>query len=375
MILPVAVPAHLTGRYPIFFFVVLLMGVSALSFVVLQPFLSAIAWAIVLSVAVRPVWVRVERRFSKHRSVAAATTSLLVALVVLLPAGLLGVALATQAAQAASRCVVFLRGRDVSKVSDLGTLPVVGRVLDWLQTNAGLTPASMRQHAADLAARASALVAAKGGGIVVGFFGAVGMFLLAMFLLFFFLRDGEAMAEALSELLPLSAGERKMAMRRLGSMLESIFKGALLTALVQGALGGLGWGLAGLPSPYLAGAAMAVLSLLPIGGTAFVWLPGAAALAIEGRTGAAIFLFAWGAAAVGMVDNFLKPLLIKGGGELNTLVVFLGVFGGLMAFGLLGVFIGPIVLATAQTLLDVLRGLAKDAVREPSAVGEPPPGS
>lgn len=373
MIPPVVVPAHLPGRYAVSFFVVLLIAVSVLSFVVLQPFLSAIAWAIVLAVAVRPLWTRVERRFPKRRSLAAATTSLVVALVVLLPAGLLGAALAAQAAQAASRFVIYVRSQDVSKVSDLGTLPVVGRALEWLQANAGLTPASVRQHAAELAARVSALVASKGGGIVVGFFGAVGTFLLAMFLLFFFLRDGEAMAEALSALLPLSAGERRRTMRRLGAMLESIFKGSLLTALIQGALGGLGWELAGLPSPFLAGAAMAVLSLLPIGGTAFVWLPGAAALALQGRTGAAIFLFLWGVAAVGMVDNFLKPLLIKGGGELNTLVVFLGVFGGLTAFGLLGVFIGPIVLATAQTLLDVLRGLARDAAGEASAIGEPPP--
>lgn len=375
MIPPVVVPAHLSGRYAVSFFVVLLIGVSALSFVVLQPFLSAIAWAIVLAVAVRPLWTRVERRFPKHRSVAAVTTSLLVALVVLLPAGLLGAALAAQAAQATSRFVVYLRSQDVSKVSDLGALPVVGRALEWLQANAGLTPASVRQHAAELAAKASALVASRGGGIVVGFFGAVGMFLLAMFLLFFLLRDGEAMAEALSELFPLSAGERKETMHRLGSMLATIFKGSLLTALIQGALGGLGWGLAGLPSPFLAGAAMAVLSLLPIGGTAFVWLPGAAALALQGRTGSAIFLFAWGVAAVGLVDNFLKPLLIRGGGELNTLVVFLGVFGGLMAFGLLGVFIGPIVLATAQTFLDVLRGLAKEAAAEPSAIRERPPGA
>jgi predicted PurR-regulated permease PerM len=373
MILRVNPSIRFPGSYAASFFVVLLVGVAVLSFVILQPFFSAIAWAIVLAVAVRPIWTRIERRFPRSRSLAAATTSLFVALVVLLPAGLLGAALAAQTAQAASRLVISLRTQDVSKVSDLGALPVVGRGLEWLQANVGLTQASVRQHAAELAARVSALVASKGGGVVVGFFSAVGTFLVAMFLLFFFLRDGEAMAEALSELLPLSDDGRKSTMRRLGTMLESIFKGSLLTALIQGALGGVGWALAGLPSPFLAGAAMAVLSLLPIGGTAFVWLPGAAALALQGRTGAAIFLFAWGVAAVGMVDNFLKPLLIRGGGELNTLVVFLGVFGGLTAFGLLGVFIGPIVLATAQTFLDALRGLSREAAGEPAASGDPPP--
>lgn len=364
-------PSH-ARTYEKAFFVVVLVGVAALSYVILMPFLPAIAWAVVLAVALRPLWIRIERRFPRHRSVAAAIASLLVAGIVLLPAGLLGAALAAQAAQAAAKLGAYLRMQDVSKASDLLSIPGVRHALEWLQANAGVTPESVRQHAADLAGKLSALVASKGGGVVVGFFSALGTFLLTMFLLFFFLRDGDEMAEALSELLPFREEERKKAMRRLGGMLESIFKGSLLTALIQGTIGGIGWLLAGLPSPFLAGAAMAVLSLLPIGGTAFVWLPGAAALALQGRTGAAIFLFVWGAAAVGSVDNFVKPLLIKGGGELTTLVVFLGVFGGLTAFGLLGVFIGPIVLATAQTLLDALRRMSTGAAGG-AAAGEAPP--
>ena len=351
--------------YKTSFFVVALVAVAVLSFVILQPFLSAICWAIVLAVAIRPLWTRIQDRFPNGRSLAAAATSLLVALVVLLPAVFLGTALATQAAQAASRFGVYVRSQAVSSPGDLAALPVVGRVFDWLETHAGVTPVLIRQHAAEIAGKVSGLVASKGGGLVVGFFSAVGTFLLTLFLLFFLLRDGEVMAETMSELLPLSPAERKKTMHRLGAMLESIFKGSLLTALVQGVLGGVGWAFAGLPSPALAAAAMAVLSLLPIGGTAFVWLPGAAALAIQGRTGAALFLFLWGAAAVGSVDNFLKPILIKGGGELTTLVVFLGVFGGIAAFGLLGVFIGPIVLATAQTFVETLRRLSREAPGDP----------
>ncbi len=351
--------------YTVAFFVVLLVAVLALSVVVLIPFLSAIAWAAVLAVAVRPVWVRIERLASHRRSLAAAATALLVTVVVLLPAGVLGAALASQAAGVASRLVASLKAQDVSSVDDLLALPVVGQAFEWVRQATGITPQTLKEHAADLVARLSTFLAATGGGVVVGLFGALGTFLLSMFLLFFFLRDGEEMVEALAGLLPVSVEERKKTMRRFGSMLKSIFKGSLLTALVQGALGGIGWALAGLPSSFLAGTAMAVLSLLPIGGTMFVWLPGAAALALQGRHGAAIFLFLWGAAIVASVDNFLKPLLIKGGGEMNTLVVFLGVFGGLAAFGLLGVFIGPIVLATAQTLLDTLRSLARGETEEP----------
>jgi predicted PurR-regulated permease PerM len=350
-------------RYSTAFFVVLLVAVAALSFVILRPFFNAIAWAVVLAIAIRPVWLRIER-FTKRRSLAAAVTSTLVAFLVLLPAVLLGAALVGQAAQAASRLVAFLRSQEVSSIADLEKLPGIGRALAWVGENAGVTPEVLRQHSMDAAGKLSGFLASTGGGVVVGFFGAVGTFLLTMILLFFLLRDGEEMAEAVSDLLPLSKDGRRTTMRRLGTMLDSIFKGSLLTALIQGALGGIGWALAGLPSGFLAAAAMAVLSLLPIGGTALVWLPGSAVLALQGRTGAAIFLAVWGAAAVGSVDNFLKPLLIGGGGELTTLVVFLGVFGGLSAFGLLGVFIGPITLAMGQTLLEALRGYSRSETEE-----------
>jgi len=355
-------------RYSTAFFVVVLVAVAALSYVVLRPFFDAIAWAVVLAVALRPAWVRIERR-TKRRSLAAAVTSILVAFLVLLPAILLSAALVGQAAQAAARLAAFLRVQEVSSIADLEKLPGVGRALAWVGENAGVTPDVIRQHTMDAAGAISGVVAATGGGVVVKLFQAVGTFLLTMFLLFFLLRDGEAMAEAVSDLLPLSRDGRRTTMRRLGTMLDSIFKGSLLTALIQGALGGVGWALAGLPSGFLAAAAMAFFSLLPIGGTALVWIPGAAVLALQGRTGAAIFLAAWGAAAVGSVDNFLKPLLIRGGGDLTTLVVFLGVFGGLNAFGLLGVFIGPITLATAQTLLEALRGYARNETEEAAPSG------
>jgi predicted PurR-regulated permease PerM len=355
-------------RYAAAFFVVVLVAVAALSWVILRPFFTAIAWSIILAVALRPVWARIRRR-AKRRSLAAAVTSILVAFLVLLPAILLGSALVGQAAAAASRFAAFLKAQEVSSIADLEKLPGIGRVLTWVGENAGVTPEVVRQHSLDAAGTISGFLASKGGGVVVGLFGAVGTFLLTMFLLFFLLRDGEEMARALSELLPMSEEGRRETMRRLGSMLDSIFRGSLLTALIQGALGGIGWALAGLPSGFLAAAAMAVLSLLPIGGTALVWLPGAAVLALQGRTGAAVFLVIWGAAAVGSVDNFLKPMLIGGGGDLTTLVVFLGVFGGLGAFGLLGIFIGPITLATGQTLLEALRGFAKSRAEEAAPAG------
>ena len=177
------------------------------------------------------------------------------------------------------------------------------------------------------------------------------------------------MVRAVLDLVPLEEERRQTVLGHFRGMLQSIFRGSLLCALVQGTAGGVGWAVAGLPSPFLAGAAMSVLSLLPVGGTALVWGPGAVACALQGRTGTAVFLAVWGVLVVStLADNVLKPLLIGGTARIPTLVVFLGVFGGLGAFGLLGLFIGPMVLAFALTLLEILRETTRRGpVGEPAA--------
>jgi predicted PurR-regulated permease PerM len=179
---------------------------------------------------------------------------------------------------------------------------------------------------------------------------------MTVFLLFFLLRDGEAMARAAGELIPIEPGERDTLIRSLGTMIVAIFRGSFLCALAQGASGGIGWWIAGLGSPALAGAAMSFLSLLPLGGTALVWIPGCAWAWYSGHPGSALFLFIWGMVVTSfLADNVLRPILIGRAEDLSTLVVFLGVFGGIAAFGLLGVFLGPILLALAMLLVDVLR--------------------
>ncbi len=356
--------------YPLLFFVTVLVGAAALAFVVLRPFSAAIGWAVVLAVAIWPLWLRVRTAFGSRRSLAAVLLSVATALVVLLPGALLGAAIAGQAVDALSRVAGELRSRNVASFGDLVAQPRVAQALEWVQQKTGITPDDLRVKAAEVAAQASRFVAAAGGGLVAGFVDALVTFVVTMFLLFFFLRDGEGMAEAAVGLIPVEAEERKRLRASLGTMLQAIFRGSLVCALVQGITGGIGWAIGGLPSAVLAGAAMAVLSLLPIGGTALVWLPGAIVCWVEGRHGAAIFLFLWGLIVVSfLADNVLKPILIGGRGELSTLVVFLGVFGGIAAFGLLGIFIGPMALAVAIELVRTLSAAAQ-ASREP---GPSPP--
>jgi predicted PurR-regulated permease PerM len=344
--------------YARIFLGLLALSVALLAVVVLRPFLPAIAWAIVLAVGGRAPWRWLEQRLAPHRSLAASLMCVGIALVVILPAALVGSVLVDQATHALTLLRDLLSRQQVSSVADVLALPWVTAALRWVEAWLGITPQWLLDRAGEAAAGLSTFVAAKGGGVVLGFVEALVTFVLTIFLLFFCFRDSETLVAAFADLLPVEAHERERIVSALGAMLQAMFRGALLCGLIQGATGGLGWGLAGLPSPVLAGSFMALTSLLPVGGTALVWLPGALWLWLGGSRGAAIFLGVWGAVLTSFVaDNVLKPLLMRGAGELHTLVVLLGVFGGLSAFGLLGIFIGPMSLAVALMVLRVLRKL------------------
>ena len=349
--------------YPLAFFLLLVAGTGVLCFVVLRPFLTSIAWSVILAVALWPLWIRLRRRLPRRTAFLAAAFSISTGLVVLLPAVLLGKAIVNQASAAATAIGEKLRARELRSLGDALSVPAVGPALTWIESHAGLTPDELQARGAEFAAKVSAFLAAKGGGVALSFLDALITFFLTLFLLFFLLIDGEDLAEAVSDLFPIEDAERHRILQSLGGMLEAIFKGSLVCAMVQGASGGVSRAIAGLPSATLAGVAMGILSLLPVGGTAFVWLPGLVALFVQERTGMAVFFLFWNVIVTSfLADNVLKPLLIgRGDAELSTLMVFLGVFGGIPAFGLLGIFIGPMALATGLMLVRVLRSLAREA--------------
>jgi predicted PurR-regulated permease PerM len=357
-------PESATARlYPAISFAVLLVAIGGVSYVVLRPFLPAILWATVLAVALWPLWRRVRSLAGKRTGLAAGFFSVAVGLVVLLPAALLTGALVNQASATAVSIGSKLKEHDLHTWSDVVAYPAVEKAFGWLRDLAGLSVEDFQARAAEVAAKASGLLAAVGSGVVRSFLDVVLTFILTLFLLFFLLRDGEAMVEALTDLIPVVEPERRRIVKSLGDMLEAIFKGSLVCAIVQGTSGAIAWAVVGFPSAILAGVAMGILSLLPVGGTAIVWAPGMIVLFVQGRTGAAIAFLLWNVLVTStLADNVLKPLLIgRKGGELSTLLVFLGVFGGIAAFGLLGVFVGPIALALGLMLVKILREVARES--------------
>jgi predicted PurR-regulated permease PerM len=180
-------------------------------------------------------------------------------------------------------------------------------------------------------------------------------FFLMLFILFFVLRDGGLWFGRIAALLPLT-GERSNALfTRLGKVLRAVVYGCGLTALAQGALVCIGFAIAGLSGPVVFGVLAAVLALLPFGGAALVWVPGVLYLLGTGQIGWAIFLAIWGG-VVSVSDNFIRPMIISRYTPVPTLLVFLGVIGGVSAFGLIGFIMGPVILVLATELLRYAEG-------------------
>ena len=195
------------------------------------------------------------------------------------------------------------------------------------------------------------LIANYSGQLFLGALGTVAELCLMLFFLYFFICDGADMMQATRELVPMPTHKHDALYEQMAAVTRAVVIGTGLTAAIQGALVSVGFLIVGLPSPMVFGVLAGLLSLLPFGGTAIVWLPAVLLLASHDRWGAATFLMIWGTLLVSMVDNFLKPMLISGRAEVATLTVFIGVLGGASAFGAIGLFLGPVVLALAVALI------------------------
>ena len=176
---------------------------------------------------------------------------------------------------------------------------------------------------------------------------------IAIVLLYFFVRDGVAWSTRVIRLIPMEPVRRSGLIAHLAQVTRAVVFGSGATALLQGIAVGIGFAIAGLPTYVVFGVLTALLSLLPMGGAALVWVPGMLYLAAAGRWGMAVFLLIWGV-GVSFGDNVVRPLLVSRHAEVSTLTVFIGVLGGAAAFGAIGLIVGPLVLTLAKALLDYM---------------------
>jgi predicted PurR-regulated permease PerM len=322
----------------------LLMGGCAL---ILAPFATVLLWAAIVSYTSWNLYRSVSARLGGRETLAATLLVGVMIVAIVLP---LALALAAFAAQAVNITQNLNQAMEegLPMLPDwVSSLPWLGeRLSGWWIGLAEGDPAVLEQVRAGLL-RGSGFLLQAGKAAGQG----LGVLLLSCVLVFFFYVGGARAGFWLASGLHRIAGPRGQQLLLIaGQTVKSVVFGILGTAVAQGALAGIGFAVAGVPAPIVLGLITALLSVVPFG-PALLWLPAAAWLYHDNELFWAGFIVAWGVLVVGMADNVLKPLLIGKGTNLPFLLIMLGVLGGAMSFGLLGVFIGPTLLAVGFAVL------------------------
>ena len=329
-----------------------LAAVALLAFacvLVLRPFVGAILFAGVLVLSTWPAFIWLRDRWGGRSALAALALVLGMLVALALPVALAAQSLIVHSAEMVEAVRGFLERRDSLLLPDfVVSIPLLG---PWLSDYWTLLLGS-REELTALAKRfadpARALLLALGAGIGQGLI----QILIAMFVAFFFYRDGERVRRLLLEGMARLAGSDHGAhlVSTAQGAVRGVVYGLIGTAFAQAAVALLGFLIAGVPGAMLLAALTFVLSLVPMG-PVLIWGGAAAWLYSNDQVGWAIFMVIWGAGVISSVDNFVKPILMSRAGNLSMLLVVLGVFGGAIAFGFIGLFVGPALLAVGWSVL------------------------
>jgi predicted PurR-regulated permease PerM len=321
----------------------ILVVLAYLVFLVFEPFLAPLAWAVVLVVVSYPVYARLARKWNPTLAATASTVGVILILIV--PALLVTGAFVHQGVEAVQEVQQQIQSGHFSWVNDLW-LRVQARFPDANPGN--LTTVIHRYADAGAAYLGSRLGAVLRNTAVFLFHLAV--MILAMFYLF---RDGDSIVARLREVLPFEKSHRDKMIDETRELIFASVTSSLVAAVAHGILGGLAFGLTGIRAPIFWGVMMGFFSLIPLVGSALIWVPAAVSLMVDGHIGMGIALMIFCSVIVGLVDNIIRPWMISGRAEMGGLVVFISVLGGISVFGMLGVVLGPIVVAAGASMLDL----------------------
>jgi predicted PurR-regulated permease PerM len=326
--------------------IVLLAATAVAAYLVyrlLHPFLPALAWAFALSIIVYPVhrWIT---RWVHHRATVAGITTGLIAVLILVPALFVGQHVTSQAIQALQWVQEEERLADWEQV--VADNPRLKRVVEWTQQDS---------NPAEEAQRLLSTFTQSMTGWLTGTVWLVMQLLIMLLTLFFFLRDNEQVLGAVRSLIPLSNREANKVFRTVSDTIHATIFGTLTVAAVQGFMGSVIFFFLGIPAALLWGVIMGLLSIIPYLGAFVIWGPVAAYLALQGDWVKAIVLTGYGMTAIGLIDNLLYPILVGRRMRLHTLVAFFAILGGVAAFGMSGMVLGPVIVAISLALLDIWR--------------------
>jgi predicted PurR-regulated permease PerM len=328
-------------------------------------FLIPLTWAALLAIVFYPLHLRLTHLLRGRNSLASFLFTTVVILVVIVPTVLLSLLLASESVSVYQWSKEFVTGPGLQELMDRlqGSAPAraVGFFMPVLR--------SWNIDIADVAVKAANLVSSflvsQATDLAKNLATVIVNFFLTTFALFFFFRDGSRMVAAIRDMVPMEPEHTDLILTRLYDTVAAVVQGTMVTSAAQGLLTGVGFFVLGVPFAVFLGCAAAFASLLPLG-TPLIWAPVAIYLGVTGSVARAVILAVWGVLVVGTVDNLLRPLLIGGRAEIPTLLLFFGMLGGLQAYGFLGIFLAPAVIAILVAFLQIYR----EQYNTPAGTGE-----
>jgi len=334
--------------------IVLLTVAVYLCWQILQPFVGVLLWAAVLAVVFSPAHRRIRDRIASP-ALAAGVSTLLVIVIILAPVTFITIAVVNEARALAANISAH-EGPWLDPQS-----PIAAPILAWLAQYVDVGQLQSPEFLRERLQVWSGALAVGTLGLVGGVLTAVVQMVLVVFTLFYLFRDGHAISRALFDLVPLEERELRDVVARTRDVIAGSVYGVVMISAIQGALGFFIFWVLGLPSALLWGVVMFFLSMIPSAGAFLVWAPAAAYLALSGAWPKAIVLTVWGILVVGSIDNVLSPRLVGRRTSMHELVIFFAVLGGIQVFGVLGVVLGPVVIAVTQAIIEIVRETNRSA--------------
>jgi predicted PurR-regulated permease PerM len=322
----------------------------------LRPFLIPALWAGLLAHGAYPLHRRLTTLFKGREAWSAAALTAAVLVVGVVPLVVMGVMLVREAGAVEQAVRAWIAAGGLQRLPDqAATVPLIGGWLRKMASTGGLQALSMEQSVVSGATLLSRFVVDQMGDLLKNAVLLVTNFFIMLFVLFFLFKDGHRWLGGLYALIPMEESHKRKIVTRVDQTIRAVVKGLLLTALVQGLLAGAAYLALGVPFPMVLTALTIVLAPIPFGGTALVWGPVALYFFWVGPIGKALVMLAWGIGVVSMVDQILRPWLIGQAVHIPALFLVLSVLGGLALYGVLGLFVGPILVSLLMVAIQIYR--------------------
>jgi len=338
------------------------LAIAYIFYLLWRPFFVPIAWAVVFGILFYPLNLRLRTRIP-HRGSSAAIMTALVIVILVVPMVVLGILLVAEVVNTYNLIQQWFNGQVYDQMVQFFQGPFLSRLQERIGNIIDLKSIDLFSVISSVMQRLSRFAVAQVTDIVQNFSRTLFSFILMLFTLFYFFKDGDQITAFIRSLLPLSPDRREQIGHRFSEVIIATVVGDLLVALLQGFLGGVAFWILGIPSPVFWGALMAFLSILPVVGAPIVYIPAGVILIAQHQAVRGIILLIWGTLVVSQIDNFLRPILISGRTKLHTLVLFFSILGGIYVFGFLGIIMGPVIAALLLTVLQIYR---EEVVMEPA---------